>query len=221
MVDYANAPKVVCPVTDEDGEAAHRIGLLIDINSRYATVEFSDGEIVKVGKTKIEYIEDEKSKAKKAKKNPRRVKTRKADEPKYKEHWSEDDNCPHCGIGLDNGLQTNYHLKEAGLPGTDKYEYMCLACGGEFGLEIEHQKMKIDASRYQYEDCIAYSGRRSKDNGDAVALLLRGKSLDEVYKIASEHLETSVSALARQYGHLNPGQQRMCLGNRLRRKLIY
>lgn len=56
-----------------------------------------------------------------------------------------------------------------------------------------------------------------KDVGDEVALLLRGcESLDDVYKVGSKYLEQQVADLKAKYAHLNPGQQRMVIGNRMR-----
>lgn len=55
------------------------------------------------------------------------------------------------------------------------------------------------------------------DIGDEVAKLLReAGSLDGVYEVASKYLVESVTTLRKKYGHLNPGQQRMNLGNRMR-----
>jgi hypothetical protein len=56
-----------------------------------------------------------------------------------------------------------------------------------------------------------------RDNGDTVAIILRScTSLDDVYKTASKHLGVPESTLREKYAHLNNGQQRMNLGNRLR-----
>lgn len=60
------------------------------------------------------------------------------------------------------------------------------------------------------------SGRPSVDIADEVAQLLRGKSLKEVYSIAAQKTDESVAKLKAKYGHLNPGMQRMNLGNRIR-----
>lgn len=54
------------------------------------------------------------------------------------------------------------------------------------------------------------------DVGDTVADMLRGKTLDEAYAIASRHLGVPETELRSKYGGLNNGQQRMNLGNRMR-----
>jgi hypothetical protein len=54
------------------------------------------------------------------------------------------------------------------------------------------------------------------DNGDAVAVELRGKTLPEVYDIAAKRLGATVEQLQEAYGSNNPGRQRMTLGNMLR-----
>ena len=57
------------------------------------------------------------------------------------------------------------------------------------------------------------------DNGDPVARMLRdAETLDQVYAVASKYLKTSEKELRAKYGHLNPGQQRMNCGNRMRGK---
>ena len=80
--------------------------------------------------------------------------------------------------------------------------------------EIEPPLTKI--RKYQYEVCLSASGKKSKDNADEVAVMLRGKTLDEVYEIAESWLIISAEELKARYVHLNAGQQRMNVGNRLR-----
>ena len=58
-----------------------------------------------------------------------------------------------------------------------------------------------------------------KDNGDDAAQLLRGVELDEVFKIVAHKLGVTIKSLHEKYDHLNNGQQRMNLGNRLRKAL--
>ena len=60
------------------------------------------------------------------------------------------------------------------------------------------------------------TGNKSYDNGDTVALLLRGADLETVYQIGARELGVTVTELKTKYAHLNPGQQRMNVGNRVR-----
>lgn len=61
--------------------------------------------------------------------------------------------------------------------------------------------------------------KRSIDKGDAVALRLRPLTLGDVYDTVSSATGTSVADLFHRFGHLNPGMQRMNLGNMFRRAL--
>jgi hypothetical protein len=58
---------------------------------------------------------------------------------------------------------------------------------------------------------------RSIDKGDAIALALRGADLITVYKDVAAATGLSVIELRERFCHLNPGMQRMNLGNMLRR----
>lgn len=58
---------------------------------------------------------------------------------------------------------------------------------------------------------------RSIDKGDAVALQLRNFQLPTVYIAVSNATGIDVIELKERFGHLNPGMQRMNLGNMLRR----
>lgn len=78
-------------------------------------------------------------------------------------------------------------------------------------------KTPFDLSKYMVNSEVrTASGRPSVDAGDRVATNLRGKGLDEVYEIAAQVLEESAASLQSRYEHLNPGMQRMNLGNRIR-----
>ena len=58
-----------------------------------------------------------------------------------------------------------------------------------------------------------------RDVDDEVARLLREcPDLESVYKAAARYLGTTVKDLKAKYGHLNPGQQRMNCGNKMRFK---
>lgn len=71
-----------------------------------------------------------------------------------------------------------------------------------------------DLSSYQKAKTAA--GNTSLDNGDALAKKLRGVDLDDVYKRAAKALGEPEKNLRSRYRHLNPGMQRMNLGNRMR-----
>lgn len=48
--------------------------------------------------------------------------------------------CPHCGVHLDNGYQTDDNLRADGLKGCMDFEYVCLACNEEFGPALVNGK---------------------------------------------------------------------------------
>jgi hypothetical protein len=59
-------------------------------------------------------------------------------------------------------------------------------------------------------------GHVSVNNGDEIAMKLIGKDLDSVYTMAAKALKEDEADLRKKYEHLNPGMQRMNLGNRMR-----
>lgn len=60
------------------------------------------------------------------------------------------------------------------------------------------------------------AGNPIVDSGDKVAVMLRGKDIEDIYSLVSKKIDVPAAELKRKYGKLNPGQQRMNLGNRLR-----
>ena len=58
---------------------------------------------------------------------------------------------------------------------------------------------------------------RSIDKGDAIAKMLRGQELVKTYADVAAATGVSVIELRERFNHLNPGMQRMNLGNMLRR----
>ena len=58
-----------------------------------------------------------------------------------------------------------------------------------------------------------------RDVGDEAATMLRDKTLDECYTTTARFLKVPEDELRTKYGHLNNGQQRMCMGNRIRNTL--
>lgn len=194
---------VTAPVTDSEGEASFIIGKLIAINSRIATIEQSDGTITKVGKTKIEPMKEVK-------------------EPKPKTPTGQ---CSECGES--HGVFDYNHVKGRAAAKDAPYKLMaqrfwCNNCDHSWGGKVrrnEGGESIIDHTKHNYEVVTAASGRKSLDNGDEAAKLLRGKTLIEVYHIASEITGLTVMTLMDSYQHLNAGQQRMVLGNRIRKIL--
>lgn len=79
---------------------------------------------------------------------------------------------------------------------------------------------RYDCSRYIRKvggkTNVSNSGNATMDNGDALAKTLRGLALEDVYAEAAKVLGESQAALKAKYAHLNPGMQRMNLGNRMR-----
>jgi hypothetical protein len=60
------------------------------------------------------------------------------------------------------------------------------------------------------------AGKTHVDNGDSVANRLRGLDLESVYAMAAKLADVPVKELKAKYGALNPGMQRMNLGNKIR-----
>lgn len=84
----------------------------------------------------------------------------------------------------------------------------------------------FDLSRY--ERVSTPSGNVSYDNGDKAAKALRGLTLDQTYRevaktvkddLEAKTIDDAVDILRKKYGKLNPGMQRMNLGNRYRAAL--
>jgi hypothetical protein len=73
-----------------------------------------------------------------------------------------------------------------------------------------------DLARYVTSDVKTASGRKAIDVNDGVAAKLRGLDLADTYRAASEATGESMAGLKRKYEHLNPGMQRMNLGNLIR-----
>ena len=90
---------------------------------------------------------------------------------------------------------------------------------------IEERKNGVVFAGYlpQYEAYKAVRAdgttKRSIDKGDNTAVLLRNLDLSTVYATVSNATGSSIVDLRERFQHLNPGMQRMNLGNRLRRTL--
>lgn len=88
--------------------------------------------------------------------------------------------------------------------------------------EPDDGSTRIRANLENYESVKAASGNRSYDNADTVAEMFRGKTLEQVYTLAARDLKANgetgitIKSLKERYENLNPGHQRMCVGNRVR-----
>lgn len=86
-------------------------------------------------------------------------------------------------------------------------------------LPTKRKLRHVKNSTYNPEDMrklTSAAGNLSYDCGDGVARQLERKSLMEVYEIAAAKLGIPQEQLLAKYQHLNPGMQRMNLGNRIR-----
>lgn len=80
-------------------------------------------------------------------------------------------------------------------------------------MEKTAEKTIIRANTEKYQRAKAASGAMSQHNGDAVAQTLVGLPLESVLAIANKMTSTDLTG---KHAHLNVGQQRMNLGNRIR-----
>lgn len=77
--------------------------------------------------------------------------------------------------------------------------------------------VKPDLSRYEVSaEVKTASGRKAIDIADGVAKQLRGLDIADTYRAAAEATGQTQKALREKYQHLNPGMQRMNLGNLIR-----
>ena len=77
-----------------------------------------------------------------------------------------------------------------------------------------NEKVTVNADRTKYQASRSAAGKKSLNNGDPVAEVLDGLSLDAVHALGKKLLKEDT---AEKYQHLNDGMQRMNVGNRLRK----
>lgn len=75
---------------------------------------------------------------------------------------------------------------------------------------------QLKEARKRYTVSKSAKGTTSAHNGDDVATLLAGNSPEIVCSTAEKLAGLKAGELVKKYGHLNPGQMRMCAGNRIR-----
>lgn len=81
---------------------------------------------------------------------------------------------------------------------------------------VKSGKLTYLREAYTKHDTRTASGRKAFDTNDKVAAQLRGLSLDEAYAAAAVWCDVPEKELRAKYAHLNPGMQRMNLGNKMR-----
>jgi hypothetical protein len=77
-------------------------------------------------------------------------------------------------------------------------------------------KTKITIPTDKYVSSKSASGSKSQHNGDVVASALAGQPVSAVFAITGAMGTITAEDLEAKYAHLNIGQQRMNLGNRIR-----
>lgn len=82
--------------------------------------------------------------------------------------------------------------------------------------EGDEPLIKADLEHYVIHESTTATGRRHLDIDDDVATKLREMDLSGIYKYAASVLEVTQKELLEKYQNLNPGMQRMNLGNRVR-----
>lgn len=70
--------------------------------------------------------------------------------------------------------------------------------------------------RSKYNKTTGHNGLPTMNNGDDLAEALLKLSPDQVVDLAEQVLGLDSGELWQKYEHLNPGQRRMCSGNRIR-----
>ena len=87
-------------------------------------------------------------------------------------------------------------------------------------LEVPNAELtmseQLKLARQKYTSSKSSNGNLSVHNGDDVATLLAGNAPEIVCATAEKLSNLKKGSLTKKYGHLNPGQARMCAGNRIR-----
>jgi hypothetical protein len=80
----------------------------------------------------------------------------------------------------------------------------------------EDAQTRITIDTESYENGVSGAGSKTKHNGDPVAIALNGLTIEESAVIAGTLMGVPADEMQAKYAHLNVGQQRMNLGNRIR-----
>lgn len=116
--------------------------------------------------------------------------------------------CPEC-------CSTNLQRRK----GYESTSHRCGDCKTDFNMPTRNVLHDYYGCYQEHRTVRTASGRPATDKGDEVASILRGMSLDQVMRLTAPILGTTPEALEMRYAHLNPGMQRMNIGNRIRKLL--
>lgn len=83
-------------------------------------------------------------------------------------------------------------------------------------METEKKVVRIKPDVTAYVAGRSSKGAKVKISGDLVSQLLDGLTLEDTYNLAEQAVGEKHKDLRTKYTKLNPGHQRMCLGNLLR-----
>ena len=86
------------------------------------------------------------------------------------------------------------------------------------GDDDEEKNLSSTMKKYRakYTKATGYNGQPTVNNGDDLASVLLKLDPQEVVDLAERVLGFDTGELWEKYSHLNPGQKRMCSGNRIR-----
>lgn len=138
-----------------------------------------------------------------------------------------DGSCPLCGAEAAQQTPNGHNT-------SSPVSNFCNSCGRAWSLKTGREvkvlgpvRLHPDLTHYVKHTVKTVTGRSCLDIDDQVAFALRGLNVDDCYRQTSRYLiamgvtptakrPTTMSGLRAKYGHLNPGMQRMNLGNILR-----
>lgn len=119
-----------------------------------------------------------------------------------------------------DGMERNVRTNELVLIEEVKQEYsLAEAIAAQDQFEMTPGLRTCGNTQYdpnRYVKTKSINGNYTLNNGDLLAREWAALTLEEVYDASSIVLGESVEILKANYNHLNPGMQRMCLGNRVR-----
>jgi hypothetical protein len=188
----SNQIAVGVKVTDSENPSMG-VGEVIETSDRKATVQFSQGEPVSIFKKYLEVVGGTPKVVKKTapKVEAKAKKVAKTAKPKVERKAREGENV--VPLTRKDGKQSRSITA---------------------GAVLDHYKL--------IKDIKTAGGRPSFDIADKAATLLRGHTIQEQYRLVADKLseitgeKVSAASLEKKYSHLNPGQIRMNLGNKLR-----